>query len=246
MAHYEDIIYDNDRIKCKLCSVYITNDDYLIETHVKHETHRDLEVKRTLIRNSVVIVENKFYCYICEKRMDEYELIKHFNHSLHEDGMEKVKNMVEMDGIFLQIPEEITNYGVSINCLICDRLIDYNIGSVRSHICSDKHRRARAIAVQPLNGIFSVEGNNDYLWCKFCAVYFENYIEVIFEHVDHDKDHKTEITKILNLIKDQNISIEKFLMDPTEEKAHCNKCGTNVSCTVFNLERYVKGKKHNK
>lgn len=78
------------------------------------------------------------------------------------------------------------------------------------------HRRARSIAVQLYNGIFSVEESDDDLWCKICQVYFENYIEVIFEHVDENKMHLARLKNLLYLINGEDISIENYLTDPKE------------------------------
>ncbi|CAH2240369.1 jg17364 [Pararge aegeria aegeria] len=117
---------------------------------------------------------------------------------------------------------------------------------IQGHINGPRHGRARSMGVQPYNSIFSVEGSDDVLWCKICQVYLENYIETIFEHVDEDKEHNVRLSKILRLIEGQNITIDAYLTNPTEDKATCNKCSTGVSCNVDNLGRHIKGKQHRK
>lgn len=247
MAYYEDIIYEDEKIKCSLCGVYLQDENRLIEAHIKSESHRCSEVSRTLVRQSIIIIShNNFFCRVCDKKLDNSNLNSHIHSSHHVMEMKKVMNVISNDGGFIDIPEKPSENGVDLKCVLCNDYVPFSMNSVQQHFSDERHRRARAIAMQAMNGIFSVEGSSDDLWCKFCRVYFENYIEVIFEHVDDNAEHKIRISKILNIIKNQNISIDKFLMDPKEDKARCHKCDKAVSCNIDNLERHVKGKLHNK
>lgn len=99
------------------------------------------------------------------------------------------------------------------------------------------------MVLQPLNGIFSVEGNDDYLWCKLCQIFFDNYVELIFQHIE-ESEHAKTMRKILRLIDGENITIDNYLQSPKQDKAFCKKCSIEVPCNVDNLQRHINGKKH--
>ncbi|KPJ13452.1 hypothetical protein RR48_07032 [Papilio machaon] len=245
MAYYEDIVYGVDgKVKCGLCNAGITNSNHSIEIHFNDKVHQDLYIKRLMIQNSISLNGNKKHCVLCNINL-ETNLQSHIGSFSHQNVAKKIKSLVEKDGSWLQLPHFISD-SVAINCLICNKFIEYSLKSVEEHIKTIHHRRARAIVLQHYNGIFSIEGSNDDLWCKICRVCLENYIEVIFKHVDENKEHIKNLQKIKRLIEGQSIDIETFLTDPIEDKAYCNKCDTKVSCNVDNLERHIKGKMHNK
>ena len=244
MAYHTDIIVDESgKTKCGLCKIFIHDDDISIEEHLNDTEHSNIYMQRLMIQNNIVLNGKKISCHLCNKVSDVSEVLNHIDSSNHKDKMSSVKKLIAKDGGLLVLPEDITTDS-SVNCLACDRWVDFNQDAIKSHINSAKHRRARAMAVQPLNAIFSVEDNNEDLWCKICQVYFENYIEIIFEHVDEDPVHLKNIKKIHLLIKDQNISIEKFLYEPREDKALCKQCGIEVPCNIDNLDRHIRGKQH--
>lgn len=242
MAYYEDIIIDDDgKTMCNLCEICIL-DDEAIESHLNCKNHNDLYIQRLMIQNNVIVRENKGHCLICKENLKD--LLGHIQSFQHQGLMLQINAILEKDGGFLELPCNIRESRLNVYCTICDGYIDFSLNKLEEHIHTSKHRRARAMAVQPYNGIFSVEGSNDDLWCKICQVYFENYIEIILEHVDEDKEHNTRLTKILGLIEGQNITIDKYLTNVTEDKAMCHKCNTEVSCNADNLERHIKGKRH--
>ncbi|KAJ8720947.1 hypothetical protein PYW08_006412 [Mythimna loreyi] len=245
MAYHADIIVDeNGKTKCGLCKVFIKDSDIYIEDHLKDTEHSDMYLQRLMIQNNIVINGKKISCLLCNQVSDVAEVLHHIDSSSHKGKMSSVKKIIEKDGGLLVLPEDITTVGSKVNCLVCDGWVEFNQEAVKTHIESAKHRRARAIVVQPLNAIFSVEGSSEDLWCKICQVYFENYIEVIFEHVDEDPIHLKNIGKLNLLIKDQNIDIEKYLHDPKEDKALCKRCGIEVPCNIDNLDRHIRGKQH--
>lgn len=244
MAYYEDIVYGvSNKVKCRLCNAAITNNNYSIDIHLNEKSHNELYVKRLMIRNSISFNGNQKHCFMCNMNF-ETNLLSHIDSLSHQNVAKKIKTLIEKDGNWLELPRSISD-NCAIGCLICNKLFEYSLKSVEDHIKTIHHRRARAIALQYYNGIFSIGGSNDVLWCKICRVCLDNYIEVIFKHVD-DKEHTRYLQKIRRLIEGQNIDIEPFLTDPVEDKAYCNKCNTKVSCNVDNLERHIKGKIHNK
>lgn len=244
MAYHEDIIIDeNDNTKCELCKIFISDSENSIENHLKDHNHTKLFMKKLMIQNNIMNKNNRIYCGVCEQVLEVTKVINHIQSSHHRDKMDAIKKITLKDGGFLILPEVITNRGSAVECLICNRTMEFNFNTIQSHVSTGRHKRARSIAVQPLNAIFSVDDTDD-LWCKICKVYFENYVEIIIEHVDEDPKHVKEINKLFRLIKDQNISIEKFLYDPKEDKAVCNKCKIWVPCNVLNLAGHIKGGKH--
>ncbi|XP_072945503.1 uncharacterized protein [Epargyreus clarus] len=242
MAYYEDIVDIGGQAKCILCEVYLPDDNNYVDTHINGDQHMGLYVKRIMINNNLVLQHSKPYCLICNSVVCNLE--DHIQSNQHQQRMDEIKYMVEKDGAFLEIPTKIAHKESEVHCTICDCTVGFEIKEIKDHIQSVKHKRARAMAVQPSNGIFSVEGTDDDLFCKICQLYFENYIECIFEHVDEDEKHTQTLNKILRLIKGQNITIEKYLTNVAEDKATCNKCSIEVPCNIDNLERHVKGKKH--
>lgn len=244
MAYHTDILVDESgKTKCGLCEISICDDDISIEEHLNDIEHSNMYMQRLMIQNNVVVNGKKISCHLCNQVCDVSEILNHIDGSHHKNKIGSVKKLIEKDGGLLVLPDE-TKIGSSVNCMACDRWVDFNHEAVKSHIDSARHRRARALAVQPINAIFSVEDNNEDLWCKICQVYFENYIEVIFEHVDEDPVHIKNLKKINMLIKDQNISIEKFLNEPKEDKALCKQCGIEVPCNIDNLASHIRGKQH--
>lgn len=242
MANYEDIIIKEGKMMCDLCKVLFPDDDIkLIKYHLNGKNHMGLYQQRIKVQNNIVAHPNSEFCRLCDENV--IDLTFHLESVNHREIMRLINNIVEKDGAFLLLPrdecEEIT-----VHCLICDCATEFTLDSIKKHINDQTHLKARAIAVQPFNGIFSVEGSNDDLWCKICRVYFQNYIELIFEHVDENKEHNVKLSKILRLIEGENISIEEYLTNPTEDKATCHKCNTGVACNVDNLERHIKGKQH--
>ncbi|CAH0591600.1 unnamed protein product [Chrysodeixis includens] len=246
MAYHADVLVDGSgKTKCGLCKIFISDSNVEIERHLNDKNHVKMNMQRLMVQNNIVAHNRQVICGLCDQIFDQSSIINHINSSRHQDMKASVEELIKNDGGLLLLPENITNLGSKVNCLACDCFIDFEFASIKSHIGSAKHRRARAMAVQPMNAIFSVEDSNDDLWCKICQVYFENYIEIIFEHVDEDPVHRKKLGKLLMLINGQNISIEKFLYDPREDKAYCKKCDIEVPCNVDNLERHIKGKKHN-
>ncbi|KPI98183.1 hypothetical protein RR46_09399 [Papilio xuthus] len=244
MAYYEDIVYDvNGKVKCGLCNAGIINSSHSIEIHLNEKTHKHLYIKRLMVQNSIWLNGSQKHCVLCNINF-ETNLQSHIDSFSHQNVTKKVKSLVEKDGSWLELPHFISDKG-AIHCLICNKFIEYSSQSVEDHLKTTHHRRARAIVLQHYNGIFSIEGSNEDLWCKICRVCLDNYIEVIFEHVEK-KEHSRNLQKIKRLIEGQSIDIETFLTDPIEDKAYCNKCDTKVSCNVDNLERHIKGKMHNK
>lgn len=245
MAYHTDIVEDQTgKIKCALCKVFIRNSDIFIEGHLNDKEHTKMFMQRLMIQNNITINGNQISCGLCHQVTDTSKVKHHIDSTYHQEIMASIKEIIKKDGGLLVLPENITNIGPAVNCLACDRYVDFELEAIKTHTASARHRRARAIAVQPFNAIFSVENSNDDLWCKICQVYFENYIETIFEHVDEDPEHTKELNNLCMLIKDQNISMEKFLFDPKEDKALCKKCNMEVPCNIDNLERHIKGKKH--
>ncbi|PZC81305.1 hypothetical protein B5X24_HaOG212917 [Helicoverpa armigera] len=247
MAYHADIVVDqNGKTKCGLCKIFIRDSDIYIEEHLGDKEHTKMFMKRLMVQNNITVNGAKMKCSLCNHGGDASDFIHHIDSFQHKDALSSVKKLIEKDGGLLLLPETISNIGSSVNCLACDRCLDFTYESVKSHIESARHRRARAIAVQPSNAIFSVEDSPEDLWCKICQVYFENYIEVIFEHVDEDPVHIKNLAKIHRLIRNQNISIEKFLYDPKEDKALCKQCKIEVPCNIDNLASHIKGKQHKK
>lgn len=245
MAYHEDIVTDiNGKIRCELCKILLRDGQTFIEDHLNDKEHVNLFMHRLMLQNGITMCDKRINCSLCEEGTDLKNVINHIQSSRHEDTFNSLRKIVTNDGGFLVLPETITNLGSKVDCLICNLTMKFNLDVVKSHIASERHRRARSIAVQPLNAIFSVEDSKDDLWCKICQVYFENYVEVILEHVDEDPKHLKELGKLFWLIKGQNITIEKYLYDPKEDKAMCNKCQIGVPCNLDNLERHIKGKKH--
>lgn len=247
MAYYRDIIVDEEsnKLKCSLCNkIFIYDSDISVDEHLSDLEHKNMHMLRLMIENNIVVSGKKIICHLCNQGSDVSDVSDHILSIYHKDKKSSVKKLIEKDGGLMVLPKDITKNGSLINCMACDRWVDFNQGAVQSHIESERHRRARAMAVQPLNAIFSVEDNNADLWCKICQVYFENYIEVIFEHVDEDPVHLKSLKKLHLLIKDQNISIEKFLYEPKEDKALCKQCGIEVPCNIDNLDRHINGKQH--
>jgi hypothetical protein len=244
MAYYQDIIInDNGEIKCKLCDCKLTDDDISIESHVKDYNHQKFELKRVLMQQSVVIINNHYYCCVCDHIVDgDNNLRSHLLQVTHKNMLKTVKQLLKSDGSFLRMFVNPVNELLSMNCKLCNCDIEFK--AIAEHIGSMRHRRIRAIIVQPYNGIFSVEGDDEHLWCKICKVYIPNYIDVIFDHVDNNEDHITNWVKVLNIIKGQEITLEKFLTDPKEDKVCCKKCNTQVACNVINLNDHIKGNKH--
>lgn len=245
MAYHTDIMIDSSgKTKCGLCEIFIQDNDIFIEDHLNDTEHSNLYMQRLMIQNNIVVNGNKVSCYLCKQVFNVSEVLHHIDSPDHKGQLGSVKKIIEKDGGLLVLPENISKIGSSVNCLICNRLVNFNHEAIKSHTESARHRRARAIAVQPLNAIFSVKDNDEDLWCKLCQVYFQNYIEVILEHVDEDPGHLNFFRKIQLLIKDQNINIEKFLHDPKEDKALCKQCGIEVPCNIDNLDRHISGKQH--
>ncbi|XP_031765060.1 uncharacterized protein LOC113512051 [Galleria mellonella] len=246
MAHYEDIVEENGELKCILCMDRIPDNKSCIEDHLNGDKHKHQIVQKVLVKNGMVFNNNNISCLLCNQT--NIPLLNggyHINNSsVHQKLLEQIKEIVEKDGAFLNLPNDVNND--KVHCLICDVYFSFNLYNIENHINSDLHRRARSIVVQPLNGIFSVEDSDGDLWCKICPTYFGNYIEAIFQHVDNDKNHKLELRKLLKLVEGQNISIEKFLIDPKEYNAICEKCDTKVPCNLDNLERHIKGERHRK
>lgn len=242
MPYYEDIIVTEDgRTLCELCEIYISTDD-MIESHLDCEKHVSLYISRLMIQNNINAEVNKAYCLIC--KVDLVDLMVHIQSSQHQRLMNEINEVIEKDRSFLVLPQNLNTNGSQVYCTICNNFMIFTLESIKDHVHSLKHKRARSMAVQPFNGIFSVEEHDDYLWCKVCQIYFENYIETIFEHVDDNKEHKTRLTKILRLIEGQNITIDKYLTQANEHSATCLKCNTVVACNVDNLERHITGKRH--
>ncbi|XP_069362193.1 uncharacterized protein [Maniola hyperantus] len=242
MAYYEDIAIKDFKLMCNLCKkLFPQNDDKIIEFHLNDKNHIDLYKHRTMVQNNIIIRENHTLCGLCKENV--LDIRAHIQSKKHKDIMSLINKLIEKDGAFLELPHNIQKR-TEVHCTICDHSIEFTLEFVREHINGLRHRRARAMAVQPFNGIFSVEGSDDDLWCKICQIYFENYIETIFEHVDDNKEHNIRLTKILRLIEGQNIFIDAYLTNPTEDRATCNKCNTGVACNVDNLERHIKGKRH--
>lgn len=247
MAYYTDIIEDkNGETQCGLCKISIRNSDIFIEAHLNDTEHANKYMERLYIQNNIEVNDRELNCGLCNSVTYVSEILEHLDSPQHNDKKNQVKKLVEKDGGLLVLPENISNIGSAVDCLACDRCVDFNPEAIKSHIETPKHRRARAIAVQPSNAIFSVENSDNDLWCKICQVYFENYIEVIFEHVDEDPGHTKNLRDIYRLIKDQNINIEKYLHDPKEDKALCKQCGIEVPCNTDNLERHIRGRQHQK
>lgn len=245
MAHYEDIIVLKDsEVKCILCEKILLDNNDCIKTHLDSETHKKFYVKRLFIQNNIVAKHNCIHCFICETSFsDVSNVISHITNSKHKTLINEITRYVEDDGAFIEIPNDKDGRATAF-CSICNEIVDFMYDKVKDHINSSVHRRMRSIAVQPYNGIFSIEGNEDELWCKICQVYFENYIEIIFEHVDEDLEHLKRLKKLLYLINGQNITIEKYLTDPKEDKAMCKRCNMEVACNVINIQDHIKGKKH--
>lgn len=240
MAYYEDIIITEDgKTMCELCQIYVPSDN-MIEPHLGTTKHQNYYILRIMVQNNINIQDNRAFCSICKTHLDD--LMDHIQSFEHEKLMNSITEIIKNDGLFLELPK---NNISQMNCIICNNVVPFTLESLMEHVRSLKHRKARSMAVQPFNAIFSVEGCDDNLWCKICQVYFENYVETIFEHVDSNKEHKTRLTKILRLIEGQNIEIDNYLANPNEHTAKCTKCDTVVACNVDNLERHIKGKRHN-
>lgn len=243
MAYYEDIIITDDgRIMCELCQIYVPTDN-MIGPHLDTSKHQNSYVARIIVQNNINIQGKRAFCSICEVHLSD--LMDHIESVEHQRLMNSIMEIVQNDGLFIKLPKNSKDNKSQLNCLICNNIVTFTLDSLKEHVGSLKHRKARSMAVQPFNGIFSVEGCDENLWCKICQVYFENYIETIFEHVDSNKEHKKRLTKILRLIEGQNIEIDKYLANPNEHTANCLKCETVVACNVDNLERHIKGKRHN-
>ncbi|XP_059061117.1 uncharacterized protein LOC131854011 [Achroia grisella] len=244
MAYYDDLTKDNDKLKCTLCMDIIPGNKTYIEEHLNSDNHKDRILQRLLITNGMVIYHNDMHCLLCNEKNLQLSVGPHILSSCHQKHLEQIKVLVEADGSFIELPNDLNSN--KVHCLICDDYFAFKMCDIEDHIKRNTHRRTRAIAVQPLNGIFSVNCSDGDLWCKICPTYFENYIECIFEHVDNNKKHKMELGKLLRLVEGQNINIEKYLIDPSEDKAMCEKCDTKVPCNLDNLERHIKGERHRK
>ncbi|CAK1542585.1 unnamed protein product [Leptosia nina] len=242
MAYYEDICEIENTITCILCKISLVNNSTAIELHINGENHKMFYIQRTLILNNM----QGNYCKICNS---DFLDLSHIQMSKHKEQLYQMQSLVEKDGAFIELPSNIlqewapSELGTNSHCTICDQYLQFTFKDINYHINSHKHKRSKAMALQPFNGIISVAGSDQDLWCKICQKYFANYIEKIFEHVD-DKDHFIKLNKIVRLIDGQDITVDNYLTNTTEDKATCNRCKTQVSCNVDNLERHIKGKRH--
>lgn len=240
MAYYEDIaIMPNNFLKCVLCDEIMENNDRLIESHIDSRQHREQYMRRLMSHNSIITRSTEPFCQLCNHDVNIAELTHHVQSALHSKNLSSLIELIENDGKFIQIPDKNN----CIYCCICNSQINFTLELVKSHLESAKHKRARAMVLQPLNGIFSVEGNDDYLWCKLCQIFFDNYVELIFQHIE-ESEHAKTMRKILRLIDGENITIDNYLQSPKQDKAFCKKCSIEVPCNVDNLQRHINGKKH--
>lgn len=244
MAYYEDIIETEhgNSVSCVLCSVSLENNNMAIELHTNGEKHKKNYIHRIMILNNI----QRNRCRLCFTKVTD---LNHIQTSEHQGHLQEIYNLVENEGAFIELPSSIlqtwvsSDQGTRAHCTICDQYVDFTDIEIKTHIQSSRHLRSRAMAMQPFNGIFSVDGSNDDLWCKICQKYFENFIEKIFDHID-DSEHYVKLSKIVRLIEGQDISIDTYLTNPTEDKATCNRCKTLVSCNIYNLDKHIKGKRH--
>ncbi|CAH4034899.1 unnamed protein product [Pieris brassicae] len=244
MAYYEDIIetQDGNSVLCILCKISLENRNTAIELHISGEKHKKKYLQKILILNNVL----SDCCLLCYVQITDLD---HIQTSKHQGQLQEICNFVEKDGAFIELPSMIlqpwasTEQGTRSHCTICDQFVGFTVKDIKSHIQSPTHMRSKAMALQPFNGIFSVDDNNADLWCKICQKYFANYIEKIFDHID-DSEHYVKLSKIVRLIEGQDIVIDNYLTNSTEDKATCNRCKTLVSCNIDNLERHIKGKRH--
>lgn len=240
MAYYEDIaLIPNNFLKCILCEEVIENKTSAIESHIEGRSHRELYMKRLMSKNSIVIQNSELFCCVCNQPVKIDQLTQHANTTSHTVILSRLDEIIKKDGRFMQIPDNSEN----IQCLICNSDINFNLASVEEHAQSEKHKRAKSMVLQPLNGIFSVEDHDEYLWCKICQKFFDNYVELIIQHVE-DSEHSKAMSKLYRLIDGQHINIDGYLRSPRQDKANCNKCNIEVPCNVDNLQRHINGKKH--
>lgn len=240
MAYYEDLIVQpNNCLECLLCAEVMENIDRKIESHLYSRKHRECYMRRLMARNSMFIKNTELFCHLCNHNVGISNLTHHVESTHHCKTLDRIKEFIEKDGNFL----EISDNDNSINCCICNSLIEFTLESVEGHVTSAKHCRAKVMVLQPLNGIFSVEDHNEYLWCKLCQKFFDNYVELILKHVE-ESEHAQTMRKLLRLINGQNITIDNFLQCLSQDKAFCKKCEIEVPCNVDNLQRHINGKKH--
>lgn len=244
-------MYEKKIIKCVLCNIKLPDENALIEKHVDSDNHKILYIERLFLRNGMTFSGRDGACQICDiARIPDLKCGEHIRSLKHQSVLEQIKTIIQKDGDFIDLPRQLPVNALDhtgAKCLICDRDILFRLPDILKHISLASHKSARCMALQPLNGIVSVvdsdskDGEKDcnVLWCKICKVYFDNYVESIFEHVDNDKTHITNMTKLINLIEGQDITIEKFLINPKEDKAQCNKCNKEIPCNLDNLTSHI-------
>lgn len=243
MARYEQIAQlPNNEVKCTLCDDIIHNSGRLMEAHLHEKKHKELYMKSLMTTNNIIIRTVDLFCHICNHNISTSELISHVQSNSHQNNYSSIQKLVSLDGSFVDLPEAKSS-DPFVYCMICDRSIEFMYVSVQNHITSQIHKEAKAMVLQPLNGIFAVEGHDQYLWCKVCQKFFDNYIEVIFQHV-YESEHAKKMEKLLRLISGQNIEIEKYFQDYEDHTEFCAKCKIVVPCNMDNLQSHIKGRKH--
>lgn len=242
---YEDIVttQSRGRVQCTLCNVLVSDNDRCIETHIDGERHRGWYLTRLMIRNNIRAStdddDDEVFCVICEESIsNDLETVQY--HLENSASHEEIRNLIV--GEFLKLPVNNTDKPSLVRCTICLCYIGFSYYDIETHIDGRKHRLARAIAVKPLNGIFSVTNDDDKLWCKVCDEYIDNCVGDILDHVDEDETHQINFDEITF---DDDICIEDYLTNVHQDKAFCKECNVWVPCNEYNLREHVEGNRHN-
>ncbi|KAI8440917.1 hypothetical protein MSG28_009215 [Choristoneura fumiferana] len=234
---YGIVASSKTRVRCIFCGVHIPKAKKCIEQHTngsKHKENISLMTQEGIKEDNGVL-----HCRICSMELMENEsLIEHVDfHSSYVDALFDYK-----EDDFINSDLYLAYESDYISCEVCNISFDFSFDNIQNHVEQVDHETNVIERLKPQNGMFRVD--NDYeVWCKLCNTYVENTVREIRDHT-YDEIHQLWFTDLLDLIDEQDVSLDDYLANEHEMHAFCNKCQIQIPCNKAKLEEHVYSDSH--
>lgn len=228
------------RVRCTFCGVFIPKASKCIEQHINGSKHK--ENMNLMNENGLTFINDALYCKPCKRSLPHEEsVLIHIDSEDHSNWMAAVDDLV--DGEFITLEAYLSCEKDEGYCEVCNTNFECSLQNIEEHVNHINHRTNITERLKPLNGIFPVD-NDEEVWCKVCDVYIDNNVQSILSHIDDDDQHMEWFTQIEDLIEEQEVTIESFLVNEYEKNAYCKKCHMEILCEAQSIQSHVHSDAH--
>ncbi|XP_059061062.1 uncharacterized protein LOC131853975 [Achroia grisella] len=228
------------RVRCLFCGVHIPKANRCIDQHTNGAKHKENVMLK--MENGLDILNENLYCKPCNQVVDEDgSVADHIDTESHCNWRAAMEDLTE--GEFIKLESYLSSERDDVRCDACSVDLSSSLHVIEKHVNSVKHRNRVVERLKPLNGIFSIE-NDDEVFCKICNIYIENTIGSVLQHIDDDEEHVVWLAEIDDLIDGQDVSIDRYLANEYEINAFCKKCEMDILCDAQNIESHVHSEDH--